>query len=117
MDDNLYGGRPPFVKGCDTSRSAAEAISHPRGGLQLKVYSAIWNSDAGMTCDEVEEETGMIHQTASARVRELAQRGHIVDSGERRATRSGRAAIVWKSARKQDQEPAGGQQGLFGEGG
>jgi DNA adenine methylase len=52
----------------------------------------------GATCDEVEEALDLRHQTASARVNELCSDGKIVDSGERRKTRSGRAAIVWRES-------------------
>lgn len=40
----------------------------------------------------------MRHQTASARIRELVQKGRVVDSTRRRPTRSGRLAIVWIEA-------------------
>ena len=52
----------------------------------------------GMTCDELELKLGMRHQTASARVSELKRIGSIFDSGQRRATRSGRKAAVWLAA-------------------
>lgn len=51
-----------------------------------------------MTCDEVEIVTGLKHQTASARIRELALKGLIKDSGKRRLTRSGRKAVVYEPA-------------------
>ena len=35
------------------------------------------------------------HQSISARVNEFKDTGWIIDSGTRRKTRSGRAAIVW----------------------
>jgi hypothetical protein len=53
----------------------------------------------GATCDEVEALEGMLHQTASARIRELFLRSAICDSGKQRNTRSGRPAIVWVAAR------------------
>jgi len=49
----------------------------------------------GSTCDEAEAALGMSHQTASPRVFELHVSGRIVDSDQRRHTRSGRKAIVW----------------------
>lgn len=48
------------------------------------------------TCDEVEVGLNMRHQTASCYIRFLTQDGFLIDSGERRLTRTGRAAIVWK---------------------
>ena len=49
----------------------------------------------GATDDEVEFVTGMKHQTASARRRELVLKGEVVDSGRRRPTRSDCPATVW----------------------
>ncbi len=40
----------------------------------------------------------MRHQTASARIRELAIAGRIVDSNIKRRTRSKRKAIVWEAS-------------------
>ena len=50
----------------------------------------------GATCDEVECALGLRHQTASARICELSEEGRVADSGERRLTRSGRKAVVWR---------------------
>lgn len=64
--------------------------------LREDVYRAIALTGlSGMTCDEVERETGLSHQSASARIRELALMNRIFDSGARRVTRSGRRATVW----------------------
>lgn len=46
------------------------------------------------TADEVIG-LGYTHQSASATINWLMRHGHIVDSGERRRTQSGRNAIVW----------------------
>lgn len=86
----------PYVKGSDTSQAAAESIAPEASQLREFVFSHIERSrGGGMTCDEVEVEAAMSHQTTSARIRELAQKGRIIDSGRRRPTRSGRMAIVW----------------------
>ena len=58
-----------------------------------KVYGSI--AAAGKTCDEIEALLGLSHQTVSARVRDLVKADRVYDTGERRATRSGRKAIVW----------------------
>lgn len=100
---------PPSVAGCDTSEAAAESIRPHLGQLQTAVLRCILRAPGGRTCDSVEAELDMRHQTASARIRELSQRGAIVDSGERRPTRSGRKAIVWIPK----PEPRPGQQALF----
>lgn len=49
----------------------------------------------GITCDEVECLIDGKHQTVSARFYDLHSAGVIVDSGEKRFTRSGRSATVW----------------------
>lgn len=49
----------------------------------------------GLTSDEIEADLERTHQSISARVNALKNAGWLVDSGQRRATRSGRQAIVW----------------------
>ena len=66
------------------------------GDAQAKCLEAIKESgNLGLTCEEVEAKTGLRHQSASARVRELATQGFIADKGIRRRTASGRPAIIW----------------------
>lgn len=82
--------------GVDTSARAAQSIYDLGGRLRFEVYCFISQCGwAGATCDEIEQALNMKHQTASARVNELMTGGHIVNSGRKRATSSGRAAIVW----------------------
>lgn len=87
----------PYVVGSDTSRRAAESIEDGLNQMQEQVLSAIRSDASGRTCDEVEHVLALRHQTVSARIRELACKSKIVDSGRRRVTRSGRAAVVWVS--------------------
>lgn len=93
---DLYGGVPPHARASDTSRAAAESVVKDVTRLRRAVLDAIGTEPDGLTCDQVEERLGIRHQTASARVRELAQLGLIIDTGERRKTRSGRSAAIWK---------------------
>jgi hypothetical protein len=86
----------------DTSREAAESIVPHLSKLRAKVLAAVVASRfEGRTCDEVEAETGMRHQTASARMYELRNMGMIVAAetplGARvkRLTRSKRLAVVY----------------------
>jgi len=96
MNREPYNGLPPFVAGVDTSEAAAQSVAGDAGQLREFIFDVIKGSGGGgMTCDEVEVDTGMRHQTASARIRELQQRARVVDSSRRRPTRSGRLAIVW----------------------
>ena len=53
------------------------------------------NDGVGLTVDALEQILNRSHQSVSARVNELRNKGWVTDSGIRRATRSGRSAIVW----------------------
>lgn len=91
-----YNGKPPFVAGSDTSEGASESMEGSAATLRASVLRHITSAES--TCDEVEVALGLRHQTASARVRELALMNKIVNSGKRRKTSSGRLAIVWRVA-------------------
>ena len=99
--DNPYAGdlftTAPYVKGSETSKAAAESIKESTSSIRAKIYALIAASDFGMTCDEVEAKTNLLHQTASARVRELVLQKRIADSGAKRKTRSGRGAVVYEA--------------------
>jgi len=89
----------PYATGSDTSQAAAASIVGVANELRAKVFRCILGAGtSGRTCDEVEEVLDMRHQTASARVNELMKLTVIVDSGQRRKTRSGRNASVWIAA-------------------
>lgn len=90
----FYGGKPPH-NNKDTSKEAAAKIKKHVSKLAAEVFQVIKTKN-GLTCDEVEVELEMSHQTASARIRELVLAGRIEDSGDRRPTRSNRRATVWK---------------------
>lgn len=78
-----------------TSEEAARKIEGIAGTLRHQCYQAILDrGHGGATRDEVEVETGLKHQTATARVRELVQMGVVVETGMKRDTRSGRSAVV-----------------------
>lgn len=85
---------PPHAAGSDTSRAAAEAIVPRAPKQRLAVLDCI-TEHGSLTCDAVEVWLGMSHQTTSARVYDLVKAGAIVDSGERRPTRTGRKAAVY----------------------
>ena len=85
--------------GVATSNAAAASVQPEAARLRALVLNAIRSfGTRGATCDEVEYSTGLKHQTASARVNELRNLAIIVDSGNKRPTRSGRKAIVWRVA-------------------
>jgi hypothetical protein len=86
----------PFVRESDTSRLAAADIRPSAGQLRVRVLGYVASfSDHGATCNEVERALGMLHQSASARIRELVQGGYLTDSTKRRDTIYGRKAVVW----------------------
>jgi len=92
----LYGaqGDVPYEVGSETSAAAAAAIADADlARLEAVVYDAVGR--APRTCDAIEVETGLSHQTTSARLRGLVLRDRIEDSGARARTRSGRWAVVW----------------------
>lgn len=60
------------------------------------VYAALRRRPS--TCDEIERRTGLAHQVASARMRDLAKRSRIRPTGQTRKTRLGRPAKVWEAA-------------------
>lgn len=92
----LYDGTPPHEAPA-TSREAAESIAPVVNHLQQVALDAILDAGRyGATDDEIEVATGMKHQTASARRRELYLMGIIRSTGTR-PTRSGRKAKVWTS--------------------
>ncbi len=82
--------------GTDTSRAAAESMKPHTKRLRALVYCEIRRVPS--SCDELEQQLGLSHQCCSARVNDLMKLGLIRDSGLRRKTRSGRAAIVWSEA-------------------
>lgn len=87
----------------ETSREAAASID-PQGDA-LRVLRLVIETP-GLTCDGIEEKTGLRHQTASARVNGLRNAGYIVtrldaDGKPLTApTRSGRKAQRWYATDK-----------------
>jgi len=92
-----YRGHPPAVAGDETSEEAADSIASDASRLRGAVRTYILKGgEKGRTCDEVEVGLGMRHQTASARIRELFLMDRINKRGDKRKTRSGRQAWVWR---------------------
>jgi hypothetical protein len=89
----LYPEDPGFVPGSDTSEAAAASID--AASMRDHAWRLLRRrGDDGLTSDELEIITGWLHQSASARLRELVLLGHAYDSSIRRPTRSGRMAVV-----------------------
>ncbi len=96
MTGDKYPWRPGFEGGSDTSKAAAESMQESSATIRERVYRYIKNrGPQGATSEECETALNLRHQTASARIRELAMMLRIIDSVTRRETRSGRLAVVW----------------------
>lgn len=77
------------------SAMANKSIKNDKARLRSMVFAEISKAGAaGRTSDEVEAILNLPHQTISARITELKRDDKIILSGERRKTRSGRAAGV-----------------------
>lgn len=85
----------PAHNGTSTSIAAAESMRDSVPYLKRRILESLSEHRlAGMTCDQLEVELELSHQTTSARIRELCEAGSIYHHG-RRATRSGRQARVY----------------------
>ena len=93
--------------GTETSIEAAESIKPNVNAMARQVLDCIRSMPGGLTCEQVEQILGMKHQTASARIRDLAscQPPFIVVGVDqnhkviRRPTSSGRTARVYFAAK------------------
>lgn len=92
---------PTTLPTSPTSKKAATSIAHATNDLRTKVFNHVATCKNGATCDEIEQQLTMLHQTASARCRELVLMGKLEkrkDSATgkemQRPTRSGRMASV-----------------------
>ena len=83
----------------DTSAAAGTSMIEHVGQLARQCFDEIAiiyrNDGVGLTVDQLEQLLNRSHQSVSARVNELRNKGWLRDSGVRRTTRSGRKAIVW----------------------
>jgi hypothetical protein len=83
----------------DTSAEAGASMADHVGKLARQCFDEIAvvyrNDGVGLTVDQLEQLLDRSHQSVSARVNELRDKGWVRDSGQRRKTRSGRKAIVW----------------------
>ena len=92
FDPDDLGDPPAPHNGTETSKVAAakaKVRSH-----RARVLEAL---EAGeKTCEELEGWTGLAHQTVSAAVRALCQRGDIINTGRSKPTNlSGRQARIY----------------------
>ena len=78
-----------------TSIEAYESVKPYIPTISERIVDYLW--DAGIdTCDNIEHQLSLSHQTCSACIRGLVKRGVLEDSGLKSLTRSGRKAIMWQ---------------------
>jgi hypothetical protein len=99
---NDGGGRPPRYpdapghRGVDTSVSAAADMAPHLGRLQRLARSTIVDAGRlGCTAEELAERLSIDRGAIQPRTTELRHKRLIADSGQRRANRNGKRAIVW----------------------
>lgn len=82
-----------------TSHEAAVSIAAELPELEARVLAALRRrGDEGATTHELAELLGISLVTVSPRLRPLATKKLVVDSGVKRTGASGRRSIVWKVA-------------------
>lgn len=80
-----------------TSHEAYESVKPTLTSIRLRIADALAVADR--TDDEMEVLTGLRHQTLSATRRGMVKDGLVEPTGDRRKTRSGRSAQVWRLVR------------------
>lgn len=100
--DPIHDTPGEYVEGSpETSRDAAVMLTPRSGSLRAKVLDEVrialfLTPDAkGLTDEELERRLKGRHQTVSSARNWLVDAGWLIDSGIRRANRSGRWAVVW----------------------
>ena len=96
---------PPHSGG-PTSKAAAAAKAPSAAQQRTRVREWLeGRGEAGATAEEIQEGLGLAGDSVRPRLWELrGNGGHprlVEDSGSRRATRSGRAAVVWTTKRSE----------------
>jgi|694.fasta_scaffold26222_2 hypothetical protein len=100
----LFAGinRPPVDRNVtrtgpqETSQDAARRALGRTGSQRRAIYEEIRSRGTdGLTCDEICVILQLLVQSATPAINTLARDGWLEDSGRRRNTRSGNAAIVW----------------------
>ena len=67
----LFLPMPHYVATSDTSYDAAKSIRSDLSALRRQVLATVQAAPQGITCERLEAITGLKHQTASARLKEL----------------------------------------------
>ena len=91
---NEYPVAPRGVRGDRESEAAATAAAPRVSKQRLRVLAWLEGSIDGLTSDQLEQVSGLSHQTASATLRHLVMLGYIDERGDTRTTQYGRQARV-----------------------
>jgi len=86
----------PYARDSDTSEEASRRAL-PRAGRDARRILDLIRAHGGLTCREIQELTGIPHETASARCTGLKDKGWIRDSGKRRPSAKGNPMTVWEA--------------------
>jgi hypothetical protein len=89
----------PYQRHSVTSQEAATEIAGSVASLRRKVYELI-DKNGPLTDEEIQTALNMNPSTQRPRRIELVERDLVVDSGEKKKTKSGRWAVAWKASRK-----------------
>ena len=93
----------PGHRNVDTSIDAADALAPDLGRLQRLAETTIRDAgDAGLTADELAARLKLQRWSIQPRTTELSRKGFIRDSGQRRQNITGKRAIVWVAATRDD---------------
>ena len=95
---SLADAVPAYASGSDTSEAAALSMTRDAPLLREDVLRVLARHPEGLTSDEIADELGESPLSVRPRTTELKQDGLIVDTGTRRANRSGRLAAVMRLA-------------------
>ncbi len=66
-----------------------------KGSVKTRILDKVINTPRGITADELEMRLGIRSCTITAAINAMLKSGMIIDSGEKRPTRSGRMARVY----------------------
>jgi hypothetical protein len=91
-----YPDDPGWVRGNQSSFDGAVAAAKTKVAKQSVIENLVNNSGPrGLTCEEIEDKTGWLHQTVSARIRELIIEGRIAKAPFKRPSRAGVNVTVY----------------------
>jgi hypothetical protein len=85
--------------GTRTSEAAARSLSNTAQQLAA-IHALVLSRMDGLTRQEIEDATGLGGDTARPRIWSLLKSGHLIQTEQTRATRSGRQAFILVGVRK-----------------